>query len=196
MSSTLKPGNASRMVTIWSLLRSRPDSHARRTLVDPLRVRRGSGSCAGPAGFGVSSARGRRSGVGRRSDAPRRPGSSNPAAASAPVTVAASSMSVERMRQLVVPEPGERERRDREERRHEPGDEERRREPDRLADGPGDRHRDRHERERHEEVEARHAAEHRRRHPPLQQRAPHDLGAVEQHADDEQRDDHDPEPGR
>ncbi len=64
---------------------------------------------------------------------------------------------------------------------------------DRLADRSGDRHRDRHEGERDEEVEARHATEHRRRNPALQQRAPdHRAGAVAE-ADEEHRDREHPE---
>ena len=180
MSSTLKPGNASRMVTIgpsFAPAQTRTRADAGRPLA-------------------LSRARGRREGARRRRRCSSSTGELEAGGGLGTGHGRGIRKPVERMRELVLAEPGDRERREREERRHEPGDEERRREPDRLADRARDGHRDRHERERDEEVEARDATQHRRRHAPLQQRAPHHLGAVEQHADDEEGDHHDPQPRR
>ena len=76
------------------------------------------------------------------------------------------------------------------------GDQERRAQPDRLGHRTGQRHRDRHQADRHEEVERGDPAEQVRRHPALEQRAPDDHRRREHHAQHERRDDHDPDPRR
>ena len=185
MSSTLKPGNASRMVTIV-VPPSLPPRLARAPRrVEPLALRPGSGVVRSGSAHAA------------RIGAPRRRAARTPPPASAPVTGRRRpAMRVERMRQLVAAprraiasvanarnggtRPAMRNAGAR---------------PIASPTGPGDGHRDRHERERDEEVEARHATRASTAARAAAAACPRRPGAAgEQHADDEERDDHDPEP--